>query len=215
MEHGLTKVLDMYTESIYGACADTLPYVLDQFQEELEKLNEQTREKTGEGIYEHLIARVKSEESMREKCTRKGIPQTSHSALRDITDAIGMRVITRFIDDIFMITDYIRTIPNAKIVQEKDYIRHAKPNGYRSYHMIVAYTVPWTDIDGNEPGMYYIEIQLRTIAMDSWASLEHQLKYKQDIKNQKLIVSELKRCADELAGCDLSMQTIRNLIRGE
>ncbi len=202
-------------ESIYGPCADTLPYVLDMFQDQLVKLNEQTRERTGEGIYEHLIARVKSEASMREKCDRKGIPQTSFSALRDIMDAVGMRVITRFVDDIFEIAEYIRTIPGVTIVQEKDYVRHAKPNGYRSYHMIVAYRVPWPDIEGNEPGMYYIEIQLRTIAMDSWASLEHQLKYKQDIKNQKMIVSELKRCADELAGCDLSMQTIRNLIRGE
>ena len=79
--------------------------------------------------------------------------------------------------------------------------------------MIVAYTVPWADIDGQVPGRYFIEIQLRTIAMDSWASLEHQLKYKKNIRNQKLIVSELKRCADELAGCDMSMQTIRNLIR--
>ncbi len=205
----------METESIYGACADTLPYVLDRFQDQLEKLNNRTKEKTGEGIYEHLIARVKSEESMREKCVRKGIPQTSYCALRDITDAIGMRVITRFVDDIFEIADYIRSIENVKVVKEKDYVRHAKPNGYRSYHMIITYTVPWADIEGNEPGTYYIEIQLRTIAMDSWASLEHQLKYKQDIKNQKLIVSELKRCADELAGCDLSMQTIRNLIRGE
>ncbi len=205
----------METESIYGACADTLAYVLDRFREQIEELNDRTRENTGEGIYEHLIARVKSEASMREKCDRRGLPQTSHSALRDITDAVGMRVITRFIDDIFEIADYIRTLPGVEIVTEKDYIRHAKPNGYRSYHMIISYTVPWADIDGNEPGMYYIEIQLRTIAMDSWASLEHQLKYKQNIKNQKLIVSELKRCADELAGCDLSMQTIRNLIRGE
>ncbi len=205
----------MNTESIYGKCADTLPYVLDLFRGQLEKLNDETKAKTGEGIYEHLIARVKSEDSMREKCARKDLPLTSHSALRDITDAVGLRVITRFIDDIFLIVEYIRSLPGAKVAIEKDYIRHAKPNGYRSYHMIVEYTVPWEDIDGNEPGMYYIEIQLRTIAMDSWASLEHQLKYKKDIKNQKLIVSELKRCADELAGCDLSMQTIRNLMRGD
>ncbi len=152
---------------------------------------------------------------MREKCARRNIPPTSRSALRDITDAVGVRVITRFIDDIFEIVEHIRTLPEVKVVTEKDYIRHAKPNGYRSYHMILEYTVPWEDIDGNAPGMYYIEVQLRTIAMDSWASLEHQLKYKKDIKNQKLIVSELKRCADELAGCDLSMQTIRNLMRGE
>jgi ppGpp synthetase/RelA/SpoT-type nucleotidyltranferase len=200
-------------ESIYGEFAPVLPHVLERFCQELDILNGQTKVRTGEGIYEHLISRVKSEESMREKCDRRGLPQTCRSALAEITDAIGVRVITRFIDDIFEIVSYIRALPDVEIVKEKDYIRNAKPNGYRSYHLILSYTVPWKDIDGQVPGCYFIEVQLRTIAMDSWASLEHQLKYKKNIKNQKLIVSELKRCADELAGCDLSMQTIRNLIR--
>ena len=205
----------MNTESIYGKYAQTLPFVLDSFCKKLEELNRRTREESGEGIYEHLIARVKSETSMCEKCERKGLAPTSRSALREITDAVGIRVITRFIDDILAIVEYIRALPEVEIVKEKNYIRNAKPNGYRSYHLILAYTVPREDIDGHVPGRYFVEVQLRTIAMDSWASLEHQLKYKKDIRNQKLIVSELKRCADELAGCDLSMQTIRNLIRSE
>ena len=75
--------------------------------------------------------------------------------------------------------------------------------------------IPFPDAEGNNPGHFYIEVQLRSLAMDSWASLEHQLKYKKDIPSRDLIVSELKRCADELASCDLSMQTIRNLIREE
>ena len=205
----------MNVESIYGNCAQILPKVLERFCTELESMDRRVKSETGEGIYEHLIARVKSEESMREKCTRKGLPQTKSCALRDITDAVGVRVITRFRDDIFKIVEYIRAIPDVEVVSEKDYIRNAKPNGYRSYHMILLYTVPWEDTDGSVPGHYYVEVQLRTIAMDTWASLEHQLKYKKDIGNQKLIVSELKRCADELAGCDLSMQTIRGLIRSE
>ena len=205
----------MNTGSIYGTYEQLLPGVLEHFLGELEKLNEQTKQLTGEGIYEHLHTRVKSDSSMREKCDRRGLPQTARSALRDIMDAIGVRVITRFIDDIMDIVEYIRGIQGVEVVTEKDYIRNAKPNGYRSYHMILSVEVPWRDIDGEEPGHCFIEVQLRTLAMDSWASLEHQLKYKKDIRNQKLIVSELKRCADELAGCDLSMQTIRNLIRSE
>lgn len=203
----------MSTESIYGKYEQVLPDVLKRFNGELEALNRRTKERTGEGIYEHLISRVKSDESMREKCILRNLPVTCRSALREITDAAGVRVITRFIEDIREITEYIRSLKDVEVIREKDYILNAKPNGYRSYHMIVAYTVPWEDVDGQVPGRYFIEIQLRTIAMDSWASLEHQLKYKKIIKNQKLIVSELKRCADELAGCDLSMQTIRNLIR--
>ena len=101
------------------------------------------------------------------------------------------------------------------IKEEKDYIKNVKPNGYRSYHLIVEITAPYEDILGNNPGKFFAEIQVRTIAMDSWASLEHQMKYKHDIKNPELIVKELKRCADELAACDVSMQTIRNLINAE
>ncbi len=78
--------------------------------------------------------------------------------------------------------------------------------------MIVALTMPFPDVDGNDPGEYFAEIQLRTIAMDSWAALEHKLKYKKNISNTKLIVAELKRCADEMASTDMSMQTIRDLI---
>jgi putative GTP pyrophosphokinase len=188
---------------------------MDQLIGELSDYNNEVKEKTGDGIYEHLLGRIKSEESMREKCGRRGIPQTSESALRVMTDSIGLRVITRFIDDIYQIVTFLRKLPGVTIVQEKDYIRHAKPNGYRSYHVILDREVPYPDIDGRQPGHYYIEVQLRTIAMDSWASLEHQLKYKKDIGNEELIVKELKRCADELAGCDLSMQTIRNMIREE
>lgn len=100
----------------------------------------------------------------------------------------------------------------TNVVEEKDYILNVKPNGYRSYHMILEVITPFPDCDGNENGKYYIEIQLRTIAMDSWASLEHQMKYKKNITNHERITKELKRCADELASCDLNMQTIRKLI---
>lgn len=207
------KGLDTFM--IYGPYEKTLHLVMDQIVKELSDYNDKIKEKTGNGIYEHLLARVKSEDSMLEKCTRKGVPQTPESALRFMTDSIGLRVITRFRDDIYQIIDYVKTLPGVSVREEKDYIRHAKPNGYRSYHMILDREVPYKDIDGQNPGHYYIEIQLRTIAMDSWASLEHQLKYKKDIKNPELIGQELKRCADELAGCDLSMQTIRNLMREE
>jgi len=109
--------------------------------------------------------------------------------------------------------EFIRTIPGCTVVMEKDYITNPKPNGYRSYHMILDLEVPYMDVDGNVPGHYYAEVQLRTLSMDSWASLEHEMKYKQDIENTKLIVNELKRLADEMASCDISMQTIRDLIR--
>lgn len=201
--------------SIYEPFLGCLNELMDQTAAELKAYNAEIKERTGEGIYEHISARIKSEESMREKCARKELPPTAQSALAVITDAIGIRVITRFIDDIYEIAAFLRTLPGTELVREKDYIRHAKPNGYRSYHMILRREFPFPDVQGDNPGHFYIEVQLRTLAMDSWASLEHQLKYKKDIPARNLIVSELKRCADELASCDLSMQTIRNLIREE
>ena len=80
--------------------------------------------------------------------------------------------------------------------------------------MILAVHTEEKDVLGNTPGTFYVELQLRTIAMDTWAALEHKMKYKKDIPNQELLVAELKRVADELASCDLSMQTIRELING-
>ena len=81
--------------------------------------------------------------------------------------------------------------------------------------MILETCQPFEDIEGNNPGIFYLEIQLRTIAMDCWASLEHEMKYKKNISNQKMLNNELKRCADELASCDITMQTIRDLIRAD
>ena len=198
--------------SIYGKYKDTLDSVMQEITGRITAHNERIKEESGDGIYEHLNARIKSEASMREKCDRKGLPQTPESALHIITDSIGLRIVTRFIDDIYSIIDYLKSFPDVTVRKEKDYIRHAKPNGYRSYHMILELTVPYEDVLGRNPGHYFVEIQLRTIAMDMWASLEHQLKYKHSISNEKRITTELKRCADELASCDVSMQTIRNLI---
>lgn len=91
-------------------------------------------------------------------------------------------------------------------MKEKDYYAYPKPNGYRSYHILLKIA------DGAGKGCR-AEIQVRTIANDFWATLEHQIKYKKDMPNEKLIRSELKRCADEIASVDLSMQTIRDIIR--
>ena len=201
--------------NIYGKYEPILNIILDNIISQIKTYNDMEVQKSGEKAYEHLIYRVKNKDSMLEKCTRKNLPQTTYSALHDIQDAIGIRIICRFIDDIYKNIDYLKSLPNLKIIKEKDYIKNVKPNGYRSYHLIVEITAPYEDILGNNPGKFFAEIQVRTIAMDSWASLEHQMKYKHDIKNPELIVKELKRCADELAACDVSMQTIRNLINTE
>ena len=203
----------MQEQAIYGKYADYLPKILEDISQRIKAENKKIKQETGHKLFEHFNARVKDEASMLEKCTRKNLPQTPESALKKISDAIGIRLVCGFIDDIYQTIDVIRGLEGSKIILEKDYILSAKPNGYRSYHLILEVETPYEDCLGNQPGSYFVEVQLRTIAMDSWASLEHQMKYKHEIKDTKRIVRELKRCADELASCDVTMQTIRNLIR--
>ena len=200
--------------SIYGKYYDAMTEIMNNLVGTIEINSQKQEEKTGEKLYEHLRYRIKDEESMIEKLERNGLEPTTYHALRSLTDSIGIRVICLFIDDVYKNVALIKSIPGCTVVKEKDYIKNAKPNGYRSYHMILDMTTNFPDIDGNTPGHFFVEVQLRTIAMDTWAALEHELKYKRDIKNQELIVSELHRCANELASCDVSMQTLRRIIRG-
>ena len=198
---------------LYGGFEERLEIVASRFTEAFEKAAEELRAVTGEKTYEHLETRIKSEESMEKKCLADGLELTPHNALKVIHDSIGVRVVCLFVDDIFKNAELIRNMGCVKVIREKDYIREAKPNGYRSYHMIVEVPDENADVDGNHPGKYFIEVQLRTIAMDTWAALEHELRYKKNLKNTEMIASELKRCADELASCDVSMQTIKDLIK--
>jgi len=155
-------------------------------------------------------ARIKSADSMKKKLSRQNLPVTLDSALRDVWDAAGVRLVCPFVQNIEQMVELIRKIPGIQILKEKDYIRNPKPNGYRSYHMILSLPLRFLGSETHDP--IWLEVQLRTIAMDCWASIEHQLKYKQNIPNQALIIQELKRCADEIASTDLSLQTIRELI---
>lgn len=153
--------------------------------------------------------RIKSAESMRQKLQRLTFPVTAESAMKNVFDAAGVRLVCPFIQDIDRTAELIRAIPGVQIQTEKDYIRSPKPNGYRSYHMILSMPLRFL---GNSQKTVWLEVQLRTIAMDCWANIEHQLKYKQNIPDQALLLQELKRCADEITSTDLSLQTIRDLI---
>ena len=203
----------MQEQDIYGKYGVYLPKILEDLSQRIQEANDRVKQETGQKLFEHFNARIKQAASMEEKCQRKNLPRVPESALKEIRDAIGIRIVCGFIEDIYQTIEALRQLEGCEIVLEKDYIRAAKPNGYRSYHLILEVETPYEDCHGQNPGRYFVEIQLRTIAMDSWASLEHQMKYKHEIKDSKRIVRELKRCADELASCDVTMQTIRNLIR--
>ena len=148
-------------------------------------------------------SRIKKPDSMIKKLEKQGLPVTLESALKGVYDAVGIRIICSFASDVFAVVERLEKEPEIEILVKKDYLSHPKPNGYRSFHLCVRL---------KETGLF-AEIQIRTIAMDFWATLEHQLKYKKMIANEALIKSELKRCADEIASVDLSMQTIREILK--
>ena len=206
--------------TIYGENLAQMEALRTEVTALLEELRTRISAEVGLDPVEHLLSRIKAEESMREKCHRKNLPETCRSALVDITDAIGFRVVCSFIKDVYLVRDYLAGLEGFEVVKEKDYIHDSKPNGYRSYHMILRTAdgrVPQgcepCEPDGKPAQGFYIEVQLRTISMDTWAALEHHLKYKKDAPaNERLIAAELKRCADELASTDLSMQALRDLI---
>lgn len=198
---------------IYGQFGPRLHDVLTRLTDQIEQLSHQEVAAGRPKLYEHLIGRVKPPASMAEKCQRKGFAVSTHAALRDCQDAVGVRIVCNFIDDVYRSLKLLRQASWCQIVEEKDYITNAKPNGYRSYHVILKFETPFADVDGATPGYYYAEIQLRTIAMDSWASLEHEMKYKHDVKDAARISRELKSVAEQLAACDIQMQTIRQLIQ--
>lgn len=175
----------------------------------------------------YLSSRIKTEESMQSKLERKGFPVTLESALTNVYDAAGIRIVCPYLDDVYDIAAMIISYGDLKIIAEKDYIQNPKPNGYRSYHIIVQLEVSvpgpvkslGLNVSENKSVLdtypVYLEIQIRTMAMDFWSSLEHQIKYKQDIKNADLIGEELKRCAEMITTTDMNMQTIRQLIDSE
>ena len=188
--------------SIYGDHLEEMNEIMDDIIRRIDELRVEMTRESGMDPVEHCSSRIKSEESMREKCRRSGLPENEESALKLIHDAIGIRIVCAFLSDVYLIRDYLKAFSDLEIVEEKDYIRVAKPNGYRSLHMILR----------TQSG-YFAEIQLRTISMDTWAALEHHMKYKKTLKgNIALMESELKRCADELASTDISMQAIRDMI---
>lgn len=154
-------------------------------------------------------SRIKSPESLCNKLRGMGLPETAEAAFANrIHDIVGERVICAFSDDVYRAAEWFGAQDAYEVVQRKDYISRPKPSGYRSLHLILE--VRQGPFAGGRE-----EVQLRTISMDFWSTLEHKIKYKKQVGNAELMRDELKRCADEIASIDLSMTAIRDMIRSE
>ena len=155
-----------------------------------------------------INSRLKSSSSIMNKLARKGLDFTLENVENNLYDVAGIRVVCSYVDDIYVLAQALTKQDDITVIKEKDYIRNPKPNGYRSYHMIVSVPVFFSD----QTKDMAVEVQIRTIAMDFWASLEHQLKYKQDIPNQREIVEQLTECAEKIAAVDEQMRQVRKQI---
>ena len=151
-----------------------------------------------------VTSRIKSPDSTRQKLARHGLPYTIDNVMNNLNDIAGVRIICKYITDIYHVRDLLLKSVRYTFIKEKDYIKTPKPSGYRSLHLIVETDV---SVDG-ENRKIRCEIQLRTSAMDSWASLEHNMRYKSDLPENEQINESLKSCAEALHNTDLEMQRI-------
>ena len=148
--------------------------------------------------------RLKSPESIEEKLIRYGKEVSISSAKENIFDIAGIRVVCNFIDDVYAMADMMLEQNDVRLIMKKDYIESPKPNGYRSLHLVIA--VPVFLLNGCE--YVPVEVQIRTVAMDFWASLEHQLRYKKEKELSPQVHQELKACAEASAILDKRMQLL-------
>ena len=174
----------------------------------LEVLNDEMSIRNTHNPIEMIKARVKKPQSIAEKLIRRGHPVEVDSIMENIHDVAGIRVICSFIDDIYKVASMLAAQDDITVLEVKDYIKNPKANGYRSYHMIVEIPVFFSERKLDMK----VEVQIRTIAMDFWASLEHQMKYKKEIRDPERIAQELKECAEEISALDDRMQHLRDQI---
>ena len=176
----------------------------------LEVLNDELSIRNQRNPIEMIKSRIKKPISIIEKLQRRNLPVSTDSVMKNLDDVAGVRVICSFIDDIYEVVEMLARQDDVKVIAIKDYIRSPKVNGYRSYHMIIEVPVFFSD----RKQFIRVEVQIRTIAMDFWASLDHQLKYKKQMDDlvAEEISEELKNCAELIASTDWKMLDIRKRI---
>ncbi len=192
-----------YQEMLLGyTCA------MKEVQTKFDVLNTEFNVRNQRNPISSVSTRLKSMASITEKLNRRGLPVTLESMEKNLNDVAGVRVICSYQDDIYRIANALLGQDDVKLLEKKDYIENPKPNGYRSLHLIITVPVFFAQ----KRRRVKVEVQIRTIAMDFWASLEHHLKYKQEVPNQEAIADELKNIADVIHDTDLRMLKLRQRI---
>ena len=195
------RMLAFNTLMSYYRCA------MMEVETKLNVLNEEFSLRYDRNPINGMKSRLKSLFSIREKLLGRGLELSVESIEENLNDIAGVRVICSFTDDVYTLRDALLKQDDITLICEKDYIKNPKPNGYRSLHLIISVPI----FLEHEKKSMKVEIQLRTIAMDTWASLEHQLRYKKDIEFSEEMAQELLHCANISAELDARMDALRNL----
>jgi len=194
--------------SAFLTVENTYIFAINEISSRIETLNDELKAAKGYNPISKLVTRVKTPKSIAEKLIRKGCKLDIQSAKANINDIAGVRIICLYIDDIYVIARLLKKWNDIKLLDKSDYVQNPKPNGYRSLHLDIAVPV----FLPNRIERVKAEIQIRTLAMDYWASLEHDLTYKLTDHKTDEMVRELKDCADVIAQTDIRMQKLKNMI---
>ena len=198
LEQGIAQLQE------YQAMRQLYNGAIREITTKLENLDDEFSTRYAHNPIHHMESRLKSLKSIVGKLQRKGLPLTLASAQEELFDIAGVRVICNYIDDIYDLANMLCNQGDVAVLRRRDYIQEPKPNGYRSLHLTVRIPVFLSTGSVGVP----VEIQIRTIAMDFWASLEHQLRYKAEHTVPPSLRAQLKACAEESAALDLRMQAI-------
>lgn len=177
---------------------------IKEVRTKLEILDDEFKIKHDHNPIHHMEYRLKSVNSILGKLEKRGLEVSLDSIVTNLTDIAGVRVICNYVSDVYKIADLLIKQSDIKLIAKKDYIKHPKENGYRSLHLVVE--VPIFLAEKVQPTT--VEIQIRTIAMDFWASLEHHLRYKADNEVPDGVRDELIECAKTISNLDYKMQGI-------
>lgn len=209
-EELIKQALSQENDAMILAIRQNMSYykcALMEVETKFKVLNEQFSLYYDRNPIEAINTRIKSELGIIKKLQRKNLPLTLEAMEHNIFDVAGVRVIVGFLEDIYDLESYFLKQDDVRLVERKDYIKTPKPNGYRSLHLIVETPI----FLANEKKWVKVEVQFRTIAMDFWASLEHKLRYKKELSEERLceINTELLECAKLCATLDHKMQNIK------
>jgi len=181
---------------------------LDSLMTDMKQIFQSNNQLQNNNTVEHIKTRIKSPENIIDKLIRLDLEPTAENAKKILTDIAGIRIICSYAKDIYYLVDLLKTIPETQVLMEKDYVSNPKKSGYRSYHIILEVSVFVSGVKETVP----VEIQLRTAAMDFWATLEHKVRYKYKEHIPKHLNDELSICAEKISELDHRMFLIHDII---